>query len=273
MIAIQSPRRVLCISGHDPSGGAGLQADIEAVAAQGAHALGIVTALTTQDTQNVRRVRPVAAAVLAEQIDLLLADCTVHAIKLGLIGDADQVPVIVGAIEQCAVPVVLDPVLRAGGGGQLAGSATAQALLEELLPRALVATPNAAEARRLAAPAADPDDCARVLRARGCSNLLITGGDEDTAAVENRWYHADGMQLFRWPRLVPRVQDHSDAPSGFHGAGCTLAAALAARLALGEPLATALDEAQRYVHGCLEHALQIGRGRAIPNRFPHRRQP
>jgi hydroxymethylpyrimidine/phosphomethylpyrimidine kinase len=253
---------VLCISGHDPSGGAGLQADIEAVGAQGAHALGIVTALTSQDTCNVRRVRPVAAAILAEQLELLLADCPVHAIKLGLIGDADQIPAIVAAIERCAVPVVLDPVLRAGGGGQLAGSATAQALLEALLPRALITTPNAAEARRLAAPAADLDACADALRARGCANLLITGGDENTAEVENRWYHGDGMQLFRWPRL----------PGGFHGAGCTLAAALAARLALGEPLAQALVNAQTYVHGCLEHALQIGQGRAIPNRV-HGRWP
>lgn len=244
-----------------------MQADIEAVGAQGAHALGIVTALTTQDTRNVRRVRPVAAAVLAEQIELLLADCPVHAVKIGLIGDADQIPVIVAAIERCAVPVVLDPVLRAGGGGPLASGDTAQALLESLLPRALIATPNAAEARRLAAPATDLDVCAHALRARGCANLLITGGDEDTVEVENHWYHADGMQRFRWPRL------RTPEPSGFHGAGCTLAAALAARLALGEPLAAALDKAQGYVHGCLEQALQIGRGRAIPNRYAHHRQP
>lgn len=249
---------VLCISGHDPSGGAGLQADIEAVAAQGAHALGIITALTCQDTDNVRRVKAVATALLAEQLELLLADCRINAIKIGLLGDADQIPAICAAIERCSVPVVLDPVLRAGGGGALTDAATARALLEELLPRATIATPNAAEARRLAPGAADNAACAEVLLRRGCHNVLITGGDEPTPDVVNGWYR-DGAtpQLFRWPRLA----------GGYHGAGCTLAAALAARLAIGEDLAVALQQAQGYVHGCLERALRIGQGRRIPDRL------
>lgn len=250
--------RVLCISGHDPSGGAGLQADIEAVAAQGAHALGVITALTVQDTQNVRRVQTVAAELVGEQLELLLADCRIGAIKLGLLGDAAQLPPILRAIARARVPVVVDPVLRAGGGGTLASAQTALALLEQLLPVATIATPNAAEARRLAPAAADLDAAGAMLIARGCAHVLITGGDEATTQVENRWYRRDApVQVFRWPRL----------PGGFHGAGCTLAAALAARLAHGETVATALDTAQRYVHGCLEHALHIGRGRAIPNRL------
>ncbi|MFA5941300.1 MAG: hydroxymethylpyrimidine/phosphomethylpyrimidine kinase [Sinimarinibacterium sp.] len=261
MTSPTTPPVVLCISGHDPSGGAGLHADIESVAAQGAHALGVITALTTQDTGNVHRVKPVAPTLMAEQLDLLLADCRVDAIKIGLVGDADQVAVICSAIERCAVPVVLDPVLRAGGGNPLAGAATVQALLEQLLPLATVATPNAAEARRLAPGAADAAGCAADILRRGCRNLLITGGDEPTADVVNGWYRPDAPpQLYRWPRL----------PGGFHGAGCTLAAALAARLALGEDMATALQQAQAYVHGCLERALSIGHGRRIPNRLPNR---
>lgn len=261
MTSPSTPPIVLCLSGHDPSGGAGLHADIEAVAAQGAHALGVITALTCQDTRDVRRVKAVAPALIAEQLELLLADCRIDAIKIGLLGDADQVPAICSAIGRCAVPVVLDPVLRAGGGGTLAGAATVQALIERLLPLATVATPNAAEARRLAPGAADTAACAEDLLRRGCRNLLITGGDEPTPDVVNGWYRADAPpQLFRWPRL----------PGGFHGAGCTLAAALAARLALGENLATALQQAQAYVHGCLEQALRIGQGRAIPNRVAGR---
>ncbi|SFF59328.1 hydroxymethylpyrimidine/phosphomethylpyrimidine kinase [Fontimonas thermophila] len=249
--------QVLCISGHDPSGGAGLQADIEAIAAQGAHALGVITALTVQDSRDARRVQPIAPALIGEQLAHLLADCRIDAIKLGLLGDADQVPHILRAIERARVPVVVDPVLRAGGGGALASAATARALLEQLLPVATVATPNAAEARRLAAEAADLDTAAQQLLARGCAHLLITGGDEDTAEVENRWYQPhQPPYIFRWPRL----------PGGFHGAGCTLAAALAARLAFGEHIAVALDTAQRYVQGCLERALRIGGGRPIPNR-------
>lgn len=257
-----SPPAVLCISGHDPSGGAGLQADIEAVAAQGAHALGVITALTVQDTRDVHRVKPVAPALIGEQLALLLSDCRIDAIKLGLLGDAAQLPHILQAIERCGAPVVVDPVLRAGGGGNLASSATALAVLEQLLPVATIATPNAAEARRLAPGADNLDAAAAQLLARGCANVLITGGDEATPEVENRWYRSTGApQIFRWPRL----------PGGFHGAGCTLASALAARLALGESLPVALEAAQRYVHGCLERALRIGQGRPIPGRGVGRR--
>ncbi|MEQ1438385.1 hydroxymethylpyrimidine/phosphomethylpyrimidine kinase [Fontimonas sp. SYSU GA230001] len=251
---------VLCLSGHDPTGGAGLQADVEAVAAQGAHALGVITALTVQDTVDVRRVVPVAVAQMAEQLDVLLADCRIDAIKIGLVGDAAQVALIRTAIERCAVPAVLDPVLRAGGGSRLAGDATTQALLDELLPRVTVATPNAAEARRLAPGHSDLDACAAELLSRGCRNLLVTGGDEPTADVVNSWHRPGAApQRFVWPRR----------PGGFHGAGCTLAAALAARLAHGEALARALRHAQAYVQASLDHPLRIGRGRAIPRRSGH----
>lgn len=248
---------ILCISGHDPGGGAGLQADIEAVGAQGAHALGVITALTVQDTANVRRVEPVPLDIFAEQLALLLADSRIAAIKLGLLGSPAQVPAILSVIAQCRVPVVVDPVLRAGGGGALAAEPTARAILEELLPVATIATPNADEARRLTGGTA-PADCAARLLAGGCEQVLITGGDERTDAVENHWFHRNGEQtVFRWPRL----------PGGFHGAGCTLASALAARLALGEPVQQALMQAQRYVHDALQRALQTGRGRAIPGRW------
>ncbi|HEY0973625.1 MAG TPA: hydroxymethylpyrimidine/phosphomethylpyrimidine kinase [Solimonas sp.] len=250
--------QVLCISGHDPSGGAGLQADIEAVAAQHAHALVAVTCLTVQNTRDVSRVVPTAPSLLAQQLEAVLDDCPVHAIKIGLVGDAAQVPAIVAAIERAAVPIVLDPVLRAGGGANLAAAATALALLTELLPRATIATPNAAEARRLAPGAEDLDACGAALLARGCPNLLITGGDEPSAQVYNHWYAAGA---------APRRFEYARVPSGFHGAGCTLASALAARLARGEDLATALVNAQDYVAESLARGLQIGGGRPIPGRF------
>lgn len=253
-----TPKLVLCISGHDPGGGAGLQADIEAVGAQGAHALGVITALTVQDSRNVRRVEPIPVGIFAEQLELLLADSEIAAIKLGLLGSPDQAAVIRDVIARCRVPVVLDPVLRAGGGGELAAEAAARAILEQLLPVATIATPNADEARRLTGTKT-PADCAARLLASGCEQLLITGGDETTDEVENHWFHRSGeSRVFRWPRL----------PRGFHGAGCTLASALAARLALGEPAPQALAHAQRYVQDALQRALQTGRGRAIPGRWP-----
>lgn len=251
--------QILCISGHDPSGGAGLQADIEAVAAQGAHALVAVTCLTVQNTRDVSRVVPTAPSLLAQQLEAVLDDCPVAAIKIGLIGDAAQIPAIVAAIKRAAVPVVLDPVLRAGGGANLAAAATALALLTELLPRATIITPNAAEARRLAPGLEDLDACGRALVAAGCANVLITGGDEPTESVINTW-HRQGADARCYRR--PRV------PGTFHGAGCTLAAALAARLALGEALQLALERAQDYVAHCLQRALTVGQGRPIPGRLP-----
>ncbi len=251
--------QVVCISGHDPSGGAGIHADIEAVAMQGAHALGVITSLTTQNTRNVLRVKPIAPSLLQEQLETLLEDCPIHAIKLGLLGSAGQTRPIRWIIEQCRVPVVIDPVLRAGGGASLASAETTVALLDHLLAMATVITPNAAEARALVPAARTLDEAGAGLLALGCEQVLITGGDEATEQVENRWYRRDAApHIFRWPRI----------PQGFHGAGCTLASTLAARLALGERDEIALLNAQRYVQASLQRALQVGQGRAIPGRMP-----
>jgi hydroxymethylpyrimidine/phosphomethylpyrimidine kinase len=251
------PPRVLCLSGHDPTGGAGLHADIEACAAQGAHALTALTANTVQDTRDVRRVVATAPILLAQQIEVLCADGPVAAVKIGLLGDAGQVPVIAETLRALRVPVVLDPVLRAGGGGNLVG-AQLQAAMAELFALTTVLTPNAAEARRLAAGSADLEAAAAALLDGGCGNVLITGGDEPGARVVNSWYTRSAPpQRYDWERL----------PGPFHGAGCTLAAALAARLALGETLADALHAAQAYTHDSLRQARRVGAGRPIPGRL------
>ena len=139
---------MLCCSGHDPVGGAGIHADIEAVAANGAHALTVITAQTVQDTDNVSRVVPVAPILIAAQIEALLADCRIGAIKIGLLGDAAQIPVLLKAARDTGAPLVFDPVLRAGGGTQLVNPDTWAALVEDLLPAVEVVTPNAGQARR-----------------------------------------------------------------------------------------------------------------------------
>lgn len=252
-----SPPLLLCLSGHDPTGGAGLHADLEAAAAQGVHALSLVTALTAQDTRDVRKVVAVDADLLEEQLALLLADAPITAVKLGLLGSAAQVEVIVRALARLRVPVVLDPVLRAGGGSNLASAELERAVLEHLLPQVTVLTPNAAEARRLA-PAETLADSARTLLARGCANVLVTGGDEPGAEVCNTWHGADRAEplSYRWPRLAET----------FHGAGCTLAASIAARLALGDTVEQALDRGQRWTQHALARAVRVGRGRRIPGR-------
>ncbi len=248
---------VLCLSGLDPSGGAGLQADIESVAALGGHALGVVTALTAQDTRDVTRVVATDPALLEQQIDLLLRDSPPQAIKLGLLGGAEQLPVIVATIRRCPVPVVCDPVLRAGGGALLHDETAAQTLRRELFAAVTVLTPNAAEARRLCPGSASLDACGASLLEAGCGHVLITGGDEPGASVVNTWY-APGQAPHRytWPRL----------PETFHGAGCTLAAAIAALLARGLPVGAALQQAQEWTQGTLRQALRVGQGRRIPGR-------
>jgi hydroxymethylpyrimidine/phosphomethylpyrimidine kinase len=250
---------VLCISGLDPTGGAGLQADIETVAALGCHALGIVTVLTAQDSRDVRWVDPVDASRLADQLAVLLADCAPAAVKLGLIGNTAQLRVIATAIAGLGVPMVCDPVLRAGGGTDLVDEDYAAALRSILLPQVSVLTPNAAEARRLVPDAIDLEAAARVLVSAGCGRVLITGGDEPGDRVSNVCFGADAaVRRYDWPRL----------PETFHGAGCTLASAIAARLALGDDIDTAIETAQMWTQQSLQRAFAVGSGRRIPGRLP-----
>lgn len=252
------PPLVLCLSGHDPTGGAGLHADIEACVANGAHALSVITTNTVQDTRDVQRVVAVAPILLAQQIHALLDDCKIQAIKIGLLGDAQQIPVLCDLIRTAQVPVVCDPILRAGGGSNLVGVQVQAALLEQLLPLVTVLTPNAAEARRLVPRASSLDECAQTLIASGCSQVLITGGDEPDADVVNQWFPCEGE---------PRKFVSMRLSGSFHGAGCTLAAALAARLAQGEAMAVAIEAALSYTHQTLVAARAIGQGRKIPRRI------
>jgi hydroxymethylpyrimidine/phosphomethylpyrimidine kinase len=241
---------VLVFSGLDPSGGAGIQADIEAIAAQGAHALAIVTALTVQDNQRVHEVVPVDAALLVRQAALLLETMPIRAVKLGIPGSLANAEAIAGIVlqlleRQPALPVVLDPVLASGHGDPLARG-DALAALAPLLAVATVATPNLPEAAALGQVA--------------CPHVLVTGGHGDGDEVVNRWHSRDGVREWRWPRL----------PGEFHGSGCTLASSLAARLALGDAMEQALDRAQRSCNQALAGSYVIAPGQRIPRRIEHR---
>lgn len=249
---------VLCFSGHDPGGGAGIHADIEAIGALGGHALTIITAQTVQDTRNVERVVATEITLLAEQIVALSADSVISAIKVGLLGDTAQISVIARTAQALGVPLVLDPILRAGGGSNLASTAIIMAMQTELFPLTTVLTPNAAEARRLAPDFDSTGEAAEALLQAGCANVLVTGGDEPGDDVVNSWHRpGHATQAFRWPRL----------PSTFHGAGCTLASAIAALLAQGRDVGEALAEAQAYTQRTLQNAQRTGQGRPIPGRL------
>jgi len=247
----------LAIGGHDPSGGAGIQADIEAIAALGGHATSAITCLTVQDTCNVQQLIPIDPKVVIAQAEAVLADLPINAVKMGLIGDAAVAHALAQLLAQHpAIPVIIDPVLAAGGGTPLASDKLKQTLLQELLPLTYLLTPNSNEARTLAG-ATDLDECAEILLQQGCQHLLITGTHEESTEVINNLYGAEGqINHWQWPRL----------PDEYHGSGCTLAAAIAALLAQGQNLTEALYQAQDFAWQSLAHAQKLGRGQALPDR-------
>ncbi len=247
--------RILCIGGHDPTGGAGIQADIETVAALGGQAMSLVSALTVQDTADVAAVLPTPPASFVAQLDRLLGDIRADAVKIGMVGAVELIPPLRDLLEDFPGPVVLDPVLAAGGGFDLAGDALAEAIRRELVPHTTLVTPNRAEARRLAA-CEDADAAAQRLLEAGAGAVLLTGADEaDGGQVRNRLFsRAAPPRDFAWPRL----------PHRYHGSGCTLASACATRLAFGDALTEATQAAQAFTWRALESAVAAGRGQRLP---------
>ena len=251
---------VLCLSGHDPSGGAGLQADIEAIMAQGCHAAPTVTALTVQNSVDVLDFRVLDPEWVFAQVRAVTSDLTIAAVKLGMLGSLEMVDTVAEILRGLPnIPIVCDPVLRAGGGGALGKDEVGYAMRERLLPLASFATPNLPEARILAElPKGTADQCAEKLLPY-CQNLLITGGHGDEQEVHNRLYSRDGSsKTFTCDRL----------PGSYHGSGCTLASALAGRLALGEDAATAVEAALAYTWRTLRDADHPGKGQHFPRRLP-----
>ncbi len=257
------PPVVLCFSGHDPTGGAGIHADIEAIAAAGCHSASAITCNTIQNTHDVQRLLPLAPKLFRQQARAVLEDLPVAAIKIGLIGNHEICREIATLLqEHPRIPAVLDPVLAAGGGTELAGKELLESIRQDLLPHIELATPNSPETRRISGRNQLMVSAAEIL-SRGCSNLLITGTHEDSSQVINTLYQGslDNVHSWEWPRL----------DGSYHGSGCTLAAAIAARIAQGLPLVEAVSQAQDYTWQSLRHANRFGSGQALPNRLFGRR--
>jgi hydroxymethylpyrimidine/phosphomethylpyrimidine kinase len=251
---------VLAFSASDPTGGAGLQADLLTIARLGCHPLTVLTALTAQDTRGVEALMAVETAWITRQAQVLLDDIPVAAFKLGVLGSARNAEAVAAILAKYRrPPVVLDPVLASGRGDALADRDTVQALRSALLPLTTVLTPNSLEARRLALAAPDAlSDCARTLTGLGCKYVLVTGTHESGAQVVNTLYGTGGvLREDRWPRLAGE----------YHGSGCTLASALAAYLAKGMEVPEAARLAQEFTWKALESGFAPGRGQHLPNRF------
>lgn len=250
---------VLVFAGSDPSGGAGLQADLQAIAALGAHALTVVTALTVQDNDHVFAIEPVPADLLRRQAQALIDKIDVAAVKIGIAGNranAETIADILQALrrKKPGLPVVLDTVLASGRGDALSADDPVQSLAP-LLPLATIVMPNLPEAARLCSGERDVEEQAAALLAH-CANVLIKGGHGSGAEVENHWFTRDARRTWRWPRLA----------GDYHGTGCTLASAAAALLAQGRTMAESLAAAQAYCHRALESAYAIADGQRIPER-------
>ena len=245
------PPIVLTFAASDPTGGAGLQADLLTLAALGCHPLSVVTGLTVQDTRGVESLEAVASALVTRQASVLLAESKVAAFKAGVLASPDNVRAVAAIVGQHKyVPLVLDPVLASGRGDALASDAVRAALVEVLIPLTTVLTPNTLEAEQLGG--------AQRLLDAGARYVLVTGTHDDTSEVINRLYDRRGLvREDRWKRL----------PGSYHGSGCTLASALAALLARGRAVPDAVREAQDYTWNALAAGFKSGAGQMLPDRF------
>ncbi len=251
------PPRLLIIAGSDSSGGAGLQADIKTAGLFGVYAMTAVTGVTVQDTQRVHSVELQPPKIVRDQIRVCLNDIGADAIKIGMLGSADIVDAVAGALKKLArgIPIVLDPVLISSSGKRLLSHDAIAAFKSELLPLASLATPNLPEARALAGMRGTDrraaETAARKLIAMGADAALIKGGHATSATVDDVLVWEGGVEIYCFPRLRTK---HT------HGTGCVLATAIACGLTRGLSLPLATGRAREFVQHAIETAPGFGRG-------------
>ncbi|WP_410212044.1 hydroxymethylpyrimidine/phosphomethylpyrimidine kinase [Aquirhabdus sp.] len=255
----------LCFSGLDPSGGAGLQADIEAIGAAGGHAAIACTALTIQDSQKVYGFETVSPELLDAQARKVLGDLPVQAIKSGMLGSTENIAVLAKILEENPqIPYVLDPVLVANSGGSLGDPATLVAAFKTLISLATLITPNTVELRALSQKQ-QIEDAVQVLFELGARAILVKGAHEHEAHRIRHWLYlreAKGKSVCITQSVWPRINGE------FHGSGCTLASNVAGRLAQGQSLQEAIARAELWLHRTLVKAdIPHPEGQRIPMRF------
>ncbi len=259
MHAENSRPAILCFAGLDPSGGAGLQADIEAIANCGGHALPIATCITVQNTCRTLSVHAINTNILTQQIDALLQDIKVSACKISVIPNTEIVNVISTTIKKFTdIPIIYDPVLEASHGSRFTNQETLTAIKSMLLPHVSIVTPNKREINALINKnIMHIPDAAEICK-YGPDYVLATGADEDTKHVHNCLLSIKGIeQQYEYTRLAEQ----------YHGSGCTLSSALACFLSQGYSVTDATLKAQDYTYQTLQHAIAIGTGQWIPSRI------
>jgi hydroxymethylpyrimidine/phosphomethylpyrimidine kinase len=248
--------RVLIVAGSDSGGGAGVQADIKTVTMLDAYAATAITALTAQNTEGVFGVLPIPPEFIRKQIEVVLDDIGADAIKTGMLHDAAVIEVVAAVLEhRSGIPLVVDPVMVAKGGAQLINPDAVEALKRLLIGRAAVLTPNLPEAeilcRTTIGSVAAMRAAGETLLALGCKAVLVKGGHLASDTVSDVLVTGSGTRIWESPRIATR---HT------HGTGCTLASAIAAGLAQGLGIESAVDRARAYVQRAIASAPGFGRG-------------
>jgi hydroxymethylpyrimidine/phosphomethylpyrimidine kinase len=249
--------RVLIVAGSDSGGGAGVQADIKTVTALGGYAATAITALTVQNTLGVSAVHAAPPEIVAAQIRAVLEDIGADAIKTGMLGDAATVETVAAALDAHApdIPVIVDPVMIAKGGHALLTPGAIDTVRALMLPRAALVTPNAPEAAALTGIMVNDLDSQRRAGARllelGAATALVKGGHIAGAVIRDVLVTADGVEIFEGPRIETRAT---------HGTGCTLASAIAVKLAQGGSLPEAVHAAREYLLEAIRRAPGLGAG-------------
>ncbi|MEP5759918.1 MAG: bifunctional hydroxymethylpyrimidine kinase/phosphomethylpyrimidine kinase [Litoreibacter sp.] len=256
---------VLSIAGSDPSGGAGIQADLKTISANGAFAMAAVTALTAQNTQGVSGIHLVPPAFVQSQIATVFEDIRVDAVKIGMIATADIAQAVAEALSERDVPIVLDPVMIAKGGASLLQPDAIAMLRETLLPAATVLTPNLPEAAHLldtatAKTRGEMEAQGRALCTLGPAAVLLKGGHLEGSESPDCLVSQDTVTWFEGPRTSTR---------NTHGTGCTLSSAIAAQVAKGGDMISAVAAAKSYVMMAITHSdtLSVGSGHGPTHHF------
>ena len=250
---------VLCFSGLDPSGGAGILADIEAISSQGALCAPIITAATVQDTQDVMSFAPMPPDLIIEQARAVLEDMPVSAIKIGMVGSTEIAEVMQSSrVEDPSIPVIYDPVFSTEKDGALSTPDLVESARSLLLPLTTILTPNIFEVHALAPGSDTPSAAAVALLESNCKYVLPTGTHGKTQDVVHTLFcNHHECKRYHYERL----------PHKYHGSGCTLAASLAAIMTAKPEVEVAVHQALDYTHKTLVHGTRIGMGQYHPDRF------
>ncbi len=253
----QGTPRALSIAGSDPTGGAGLQLDLQVFALHGVHGMAVPTGLTVQDTMGIRRNLPAFPNVVGEQLDVLLRALPADVIKIGMLATDDVLLRVAGLLERHTAPRVVDPVLQASDGAYLLERRAWNNLIDHLIAGATLVTPNLPEAELLTGTA-DPEEAARLILGFGAQAVLVKGGHADGApddflltATEGTWF---------------RGRRHDTGP--VHGTGCALSSAITARVARGEALSSAVPAAKRWLEEAIAKSEAPGRGARLLHLYP-----